>query len=103
MKNSRTSLTHITNKVFSFKQLWQVKLFSVTKKKKKKMHSCCPSFFFGWETSKKIYSKLVKEITSWIKACSMKQGFSSIQTVKSAMLEACFAKMCAGIFPCLLV
>ena len=38
-------------------------------------------------------------VTSWLKACSRKQGISSTQIDKSSMPKACFASKWGGLLP----
>ena len=47
----------------------------------------------------RFHSVCEKAITSWIRACSMKQRFSSIHVLKSAIPLACLVNKCAGLFP----
>jgi len=50
----------------------------------KKPFNVKAAFFFGMETPK-FYCIFPKEITSWRRVCSKKQGFSSIQVKKLTM------------------
>ena len=60
-------------------------------------------FFFLIGRSKASLINQNKKNTSWRRAYSIKQGFSSIQAWKSTIPIACFANKCADLLPCLRV
>ena len=58
--------------------------------------------FFFWCEDCNFIQITETNTESWMRACSIRQEFSSIHTKESSMLRACFAKRWVGLFPCLL-
>ena len=53
-------------------------------------------YIFLWERQREFYCICEIEGTSGIRACIIQQGSSLIQATESAMLDACFANVWAG-------